>query len=177
VGISLAAGSKRDSTRRAVWFAVTCALLAAAPDLDLLVRGAHRTWSHSFFSVGVVFGLTVAVTLVAFGRVRWPIAAACAASWATHILLDYFGADPGRPAGLQLFWPFDRSYFMSPVAIFRATERHEPLSAFAIEMNALALALELALIGPLTVLAYLRRKRQTTPGNNATPPDGALTDR
>ena len=65
---------------------IAYAAVGLAPDLDLLV-GAHSTYTHSVGAVGLVF-------LAAFAASKRPrAAAAVAAAWASHLLLDWLGSD------------------------------------------------------------------------------------
>lgn len=156
--IALSANQRRVWNRAWAKVAVVCAVLAAAPDLDLLFPRGHRTMTHSFFAVGLVFVIALAVTARA-GRPHWRVTVACTLAYATHLLTDYFGADYGTPSGLQLFWPWNAAYFRSEWSIFRTTERHDPLSSFAIKVNAAALAQEILVVGPILLLAWWRRRR------------------
>lgn len=156
---SFAADQRKQATRRWPYLTLTCMALAAAPDLDLLY-GGHRMFTHSVAAVGVVWLATALITRGVTGRVDWRVTIACALAYGSHLLLDYFGADYGTPAGLQLFWPW-HEYFKSDLELFRSTERHAPFSAFAIEMNARALAQEVLILGPPLLLAWLRRRRRS----------------
>ncbi len=49
---------------------------------------------------------------------------------------------------------------MSDWPLFLATERFAPFSAFAMAINAKALARELLLLGPVLLVLWLRRRRQ-----------------
>jgi membrane-bound metal-dependent hydrolase YbcI (DUF457 family) len=159
-----------------------CALLAAAPDLDLFVPHFHRSATHSVLSAAVVFIVAAAVTdgvtrLRAAryggqarvrdarygsgghsgGHARWRVAMLCAIAWATHSVLDWLGADSFVPVGVQLLWPFDHRYFISGWDIFPETERYRPLSAFAIQKNVRALVTELGILGTAAGALWLIR--------------------
>ena len=139
-------------------FVLACAFLAAAPDLDLLVPGTHRRFSHSLFAAGLVMLAAWAITRVRSGRAEWRVVTACTLATASHLLIDYYSADPGTPSGLQLFWPW-QGWLKSNWALFLATERFAPFTAFAMAINAQALARELLVLGPLCLVAWLRRRR------------------
>ena len=71
---------------------LACAVLAAAPDLDLLFGRFHRTMTHSLLSVAVVAAVAGLVAV----RARLPVTRVvlmCAAAWATHLLLDWLAVD------------------------------------------------------------------------------------
>ena len=159
VAIAFAADQRQELSRRWRRIAVACALLAAAPDLDLLYPGGHRMMTHSLFAVGVVFLGSAATSRGLAGRVDWQMALACTLAYGSHLLTDYLGVDYGPHAGLQLLWPWSGEWFISDWALFRGTERHHPLSSFAIITNLRALAQEALVIGPLFLLAWLRRRR------------------
>lgn len=139
--------------------AVACAVLAAAPDLDLLIPGFHRTATHSLFAVGVVLVATLALTGRA-GRPNWRVALLCAFAYATHLVTDYFGVDDGTPAGIQLLWPWGTGYYKSAWSLFLTTERDDPLSMLAMRVNAMAFVRESVVLLPLLGLAWLRRRRR-----------------
>jgi membrane-bound metal-dependent hydrolase YbcI (DUF457 family) len=126
-------------SRTAVW---VLAAIGVAADLDLLA-GAHRGISHSL-GAAVVTGL---VTFALTRSVRW--AAAGAAAWGSHVLLDWLGADAWPPLGIPALWPFANTYYRAPVTIFPAVSRQYWLGARFVYFNALALAVELAILLPL----------------------------
>jgi membrane-bound metal-dependent hydrolase YbcI (DUF457 family) len=132
---------------------IVCAGLAAAPDLDLFVRHAHRTFSHSLTAVAVVMIMSIVVT----GRVTrrlggrssvW-LVAACTVAYASHILLDWLATDPHVPRGLQILWPFSDRWFISELDIFRGTARQRILSPQSIRTNMLAVLQEIAILGTI----------------------------
>jgi membrane-bound metal-dependent hydrolase YbcI (DUF457 family) len=167
-GADLVPGNRawRTAPPSAAWYrragnglTVTCAALAAAPDLDLAVREYHRSVTHSVTAVAVV-GLIAAFVAARRHRPVARVAAMCAGAWATHLLLDWLAVDRlYYPYGIQLFWPFDRRWFISRLDIFVGTERHNILGAAAIEQNAVAIGQELLLLLPIVVMLWLIRKR------------------
>ena len=135
---------------------LACAALALAPDFDLLIRGLHRSTTHSFVSVAVV----AAVAGLVAARARLPvarIACMCAGAWATHMLLDWLAVDPSTPKGIQALWPFDDRWFMSNWEVFPGTERRRIFSGPSIRMNLTALVRELAVMLPLVLGLWLVR--------------------
>jgi membrane-bound metal-dependent hydrolase YbcI (DUF457 family) len=128
-------------------------VLAAAPDLDLLFDGAHRTITHSLVSVVIVAAIA---GLVAW-RARLPIGRStfmCAAAWATHILLDWASADQSTPRGIQMLWPFDDRWFISGWDIFVGAERRQVFSAATMKRNLRAIAQEVAILAPVVVVLW-----------------------
>ncbi len=147
-----------------------CAALAALPDADLLVPGAHRTATHSLTAAVIVFivvfivaaFVTGQVTATGPGRARRPaIATAAIASlaYASHLLLDWLGADNFPPRGIQLFWPFSHRWYISDLDVFRQTARQHFLTAPIIRQNIVAVAQELALLLPLLLAIWWVRRR------------------
>jgi membrane-bound metal-dependent hydrolase YbcI (DUF457 family) len=121
--------------------------------------------THSIFAVAAVAIATiVAVALTGKvipgdpGRRRnafaWRIVVACTAAYASHLLLDWLGADPTPPYGLQLLWPFSDRWFISNLDLFRGTARIRLFSATSMRMNALAIVQEVAILGPFALLAW-----------------------
>jgi membrane-bound metal-dependent hydrolase YbcI (DUF457 family) len=124
-------------------------VLGAGADLDLLV-GMHRGASHS---VGAA-ALTFLVVWILTRDVRWAAAAACA--WASHVLLDWLGTDTSAPMGELALWPFSREYYESGAHLFPAISRRYWLAEFWV-YNLKALAIELAILGPIAWVATRRR--------------------
>jgi len=145
------AGNVRPASRRLV---VACAALAALPDADLILPGAHRTATHSFTAVFVVFIIAASVT----GQVtRWRTAAVCAAAYASHLLLDWLGVDRFPPPGIQLFWPWHDGWYISGWDVFRQTLRQQLWSPPNIRENLLAIAQEIAILAPILLVLWLIR--------------------
>ena len=141
--------------------------LAAAPDLDLLVHGTHRTATHSVTAMLLVTIVAAAVTgqvtplrasRVA-GHARWRIALLCGLSYGSHLLLDWLGVDNYPPRGIELLWPFSDRWFISDLDLFRQTARQDFLTAPIIRQNLLAIAQECLILLPiLAVIWWARRK-------------------
>src|SRR5262249_5523458 len=124
------AGDGLNRRSSSVRFVATCALIAAAPDLDLLLPHWHRSVTHSVTAAAAVFIVAILVTRrvrrraqntrASFGEARqdaagfpvpWRVALLCAAAWASHPFLDWLGKDTLPPYGVQIFWPFDVRFF------------------------------------------------------------------
>jgi len=137
-----------------------CATLAAAPDLDLLVHGAHRMATHSVTAALAVTIVAAAVT----GKVtRWRTALLCGVSYASHLLLDWLSADNFPPRGIQLFWPFSDRWFISDIEVFRQTARQQFLTAPIIRQNLIAVAQELLILLPVLAAIWWVRMRHAAP--------------
>jgi membrane-bound metal-dependent hydrolase YbcI (DUF457 family) len=139
---------------------LACAGLAVAPDLDFLYPPIHRTMTHSLSALGLV---VVATGLIAW-RVRrndvWYTAVACAFAYASHLGLDWLGSDTKLPAGIQLFWPFSNTWFISSLGVFRATDLRGFFRLRVIVSNALAVLRELLILTPISLCAWWLRNRR-----------------
>ena len=155
----IAAPSASRYERAGNGLTLACAVLAAAPDLDLLFGRFHRTVTHSLISVAVVAivaGLVAArarVARSAFTR----IVIMCAAAWATHLLMDWLSADQSTPRGIQLLWPFDGRWFISGWDVFVGSERHQFFNAATMRRNIEAIAQEAVLLIPIVMVLWLVR--------------------
>ena len=156
-------------TRVSARLTLVCATLAALPDVDLIVPGTHRTVTHSI-------GATILVTIIAAGvtgwvtrkragtprsprlpREIWRTAFICGLAYASHLLLDWLGADPNPPSGIQALWPFSHEWFISPWTVFPGTERRHFFTMAALATNFRALAVEIGLLAPIVGLLGWRR--------------------
>jgi membrane-bound metal-dependent hydrolase YbcI (DUF457 family) len=135
---------------------LACAGLAALPDADLLLPIGHRTVTHSLGAV-VAVGLFMIVAAAVTGKVTGRIALTCVAAYASHLLLDWLQADPTPPYGLQLLWPISSTWFLSGWNVFRATDRRHFLELATMKRNAVAVAQELVVLGPLVAALWLVR--------------------
>jgi membrane-bound metal-dependent hydrolase YbcI (DUF457 family) len=154
----------RTASRFASWYAragngltLGCACLAVAPDIDLVFLPfnpqGHRTVTHSVGAVLFV-GLVAAVMAL---RARRPVARVvlmCAAAYATHLLIDWMGADNFPPRGVQLLWPFSHAWYISDWDVFRQTARRQITSPTIIRLNLLAIAQETAILLPIVVALW-----------------------
>lgn len=149
---------------------VACAILAVAPDLDLILPETHRTGTHSFVAVALVTIVAIAVTGKVTGdrlgdrprdcpRVRPLIVAALVLAFASHLLLDWLAVDPTPPHGIQLLWPFSSDWYISGLDIFRGTARRNLFTARTTWINATAIAQELAILGPIAWVTWRLRRR------------------
>src|SRR5262249_21119126 len=154
VGVAWLGGAP---VRRPDPLVLTCAALAAAPDLDLLLPGPHRGATHSIVAAVAVTIIAAAVT----GQVtRWRTALICGLSYASHLLLDWLSAHNYPPRGIQLLWPFDDRWFISDLDLFPQTARQQFLTAPIIHQNLIATAQELAIMLPVLALIWWARERR-----------------
>jgi membrane-bound metal-dependent hydrolase YbcI (DUF457 family) len=134
---------------------LACAVLAAAPDLDLLFH-SHRTVTHSIGAaafVALFAGAMAANASLPIARV----ASMCCGAYLTHLLLDWLGADATPPYGIQALWPLGDGWYISNLNIFRQTARRFFFTAPIILQNAAAIVQEIAILAPLTWAIWLVR--------------------
>jgi inner membrane protein len=167
------AGDAIDRRRSPISLVAACALLGAVADLDLLLPGYHRSFTHSLTAVAFIFIVAAAVTgevtrlrASRFGgqaggksgaQARWRVALICACAYASHLLLDWLGSDRLPPHGLQVFWPFVKRYFMSGLDVFAETERRHPFSGPTLVQNLWAAVQEVAILAPIAGALWLVR--------------------
>jgi inner membrane protein len=132
-----------------------CAAVATSPDLDLVVSQTHRTATHSVTALALVTILAIAVTGGVTAQAR--VVAALSLAYASHLLLDWLAADPTPPQGIQLLWPFSDAWYISGWDLFRGTARRNPFTPAAIELNAKAIAQEIAILGPIAWVVFRLR--------------------
>lgn len=141
---------------------LACMFLAALPDLDYLYPPIHRGPTHSIGASAIVMLIAAGVTGWTTGRIRWRIAVVCAIAHFSHIVMDWLGADPTANPGVMALWPLSDTMFISGWELFRSTWRIDPLAPGNFEHNALTLAKELAILGPVLVAIWWRRNRART---------------
>ena len=134
----------------------TYALVAAAPDLDLLV-GAHSGPTHGLGAAALAGGLAWLVLRSRRAPDAGRIALAVAAAWISHTLLDWLGTDTSPPIGIMALWPFSRDYYESPVHLFMAISRRYWLPEFWL-YNTRALVRELVILIPIVAVVMGRRR-------------------
>lgn len=139
---------------------LSCAVMAVAPDADLLVSGWHRTATHSLTATALVFIVTAVVTGKVTGRPAWRWCVALAGAHATHLLLDWLAMDPRPPSGIQVFWPFSHQFHISRLDIFPGTERRI-FKPGALLLNARSAMWELLIMGPIVTAAWWVRRTRT----------------
>ena len=136
---------------------LACAALALAPDLDILLA-THRTVTHSFGAVLVTAVASGAVAR-ALGSPAIATGALCAATVASHIVLDWLGRDSNTPRGVMALWPLSTAYFYSGVDLFAEVSRRYWKPDEFILRNALSVAREVLILGPVAVGAFWFRLR------------------
>jgi hypothetical protein len=164
IGISLepADASDRTTARRLSRFAVVSALLATAPDLDLVWPAAHRMATHGVGATLLLMIITIVVTGWVTGRVQWLWVLMVGAAHASHILLDWLGHDTRPPFGIEALWPFSDAFYVSGWDVFPPTERRVLIYPWStiVMVNLRAALFELALMGPIAALAWVARRKR-----------------
>jgi membrane-bound metal-dependent hydrolase YbcI (DUF457 family) len=158
----------QTSSKRLSSFAIVGALIAAAPDLDLLYPGFHRSITHSVGATAIVMIITAAVTGWVTGHVRWRWVWLVGAAHASHILMDWMGTDHFAPAGLEALWPFSRAFYISGWDIFPATERRLYLPD-AWMINLRAFVVEVGLMVPIAAFAFAAKRTRRSRGRTSVP--------
>jgi len=136
---------------------LACGALGGAADLDLL-WGGHRAHTHGVGAV-IFVALFAAALAVNARRPVVRVTVMCAAAYATHILLDWLGADDFAPYGIRALWPFSDRWFISGLDLFRVTQRFYMTRGEAIRTNVLAIGQEVLIVGPILVAVWLLRAK------------------
>ena len=145
---------------------LVCIALAVLPDIDLLYQPMHRAATHSIGATILVTIIAAGVTGWVTGRINWRIALVCAAAYASHIVTDWLGTDRSyAPYGIQMFWPFDKGWYISGWDVFPPVERRNPFSVATIRLDVAAAIREIVILGAVVVgirLAAQKRRRSET---------------
>jgi inner membrane protein len=168
------AGRDPDATPRARMLgplSVACAAVAVLPDLDLLFYRWHRTVTHSVGATLIVMIIAAVVTGKVTGRIGWRVVLVVGAAHASHVLLDWLGVDRLPPRGLQALWPFSQEWYISGWDIFLPTERRNALSVASLLTNLRAVIGEIAILGPIALVAWLATRRRRSPARTSVPAD------
>ena len=157
----LAARSSR--LERPLLAAVIFAGLGVVPDVDVLVEGTHRLYTHSIAAVGLVavlaaISLRAARPRIADAGSHGALVIAAAAAYGSHLLLDWLGDDRSVPIGIRALWPFTDAYVQSSVRWFPPVERRYWLPGFW-TANLRAIGWEMLVLAPLAVFAVWVRAR------------------
>lgn len=137
-----------------------CAGLAIAPDLDLVYPPIHRTMSHSISAVLLVGVIAWFLTRRTKPEAALIVGVLCGLVYASHLGLDWLGGDTKLPAGIQLLWPFSHAWFISSRSLFRATVLGGFFRPSTMLSNALAIAQELLILGPVLLGSWFLRNRR-----------------
>ncbi|SRR6266542_6281359 len=141
--------------------AIVYGLVAASPDLDLLL-GAHSGPTHGLGAAAIAGALAwVFMRSRGIGKAD-RLACAIAAAYASHTLLDWLGTDTAPPIGIMALWPVSRGYYESHLHVFMAISRRYWLPEFW-TYNLRALVRELLMLVPIVgILIWYRRPARST---------------
>jgi membrane-bound metal-dependent hydrolase YbcI (DUF457 family) len=154
-GWIVARGTRLD---RPIAAALAFACLGVVPDLDVIVEGSHRLYTHSIAAVAAI-GLVALAAVRPLGASPGRLALACALAFGSHIVLDWLGDDRSIPYGIRALWPFTDAYFQSELRWFPPVERRYWLPSFW-TANLRAIGVELLLLGPVAALAWWAARRR-----------------
>ena len=134
------------------------AALAALPDVDLLF-GMHSGPTHSLAAAAIVGLAACLLARPSAGLGRGRFAIACAAAYASHVLLDWLARDTTAPIGIMALWPFSHVHYESDLHMFGAISRRYYQGWVFVRQNAIAFIRELTILVPLLTLTILLRPR------------------
>jgi LexA-binding, inner membrane-associated putative hydrolase len=128
-----------------VWFAVA----GLVADFDLFLPLTHRGPTHSVAAAALVFACALVVLVPRDRRgIAVRLAAAVAAAYLTHVLLDWLGEDSGPPSGIMALWPFTHHYYVSGLDLFARVERRYWLPGFWRD-NVTSVLREIVILAPV----------------------------
>ena len=136
---------------------LACAALALAPDFDILLA-THRTVTHSLGAV-LLTALASGTVARALGSPALATGVLCGVSVAVHIALDWLGRDSNTPRGVMALWPISTAYFYSGVDLFAEVSRRYWKPDEFIVSNAVSVARETLILGPIAALCWWARHR------------------
>ena len=119
--------------RRLVFFLI----FANLADIDYLfgfIHGQPNLYHHQF-THSIAFAVIIAGVFAGLERVDlknrfWASFLILFAAYGSHVLIDYFTLDTTPPYGEQLFWPFDKNYYISKFSIFRDIHKGDTTGDF-----------------------------------------------
>jgi membrane-bound metal-dependent hydrolase YbcI (DUF457 family) len=161
VAIALLSSGKHSPERRLLAGSVVAACL---PDIDfgigfLLDRNVHHYFTHSV-GFTLLFGGAIYILSLAAGRDRPDFdALVLGGAYLSHVLLDLLSKDTAAPYGVQLLWPLSSEFKISPVLVFDDIWRGSLAKLFGLH-NWLAVAREVAIVGPPASVAFFWRRRR-----------------
>lgn len=133
---------------------------------------AHRGPLHSLGAAVIIAALVFVVLRPNGVRFAGRWACLLGTVYASHIFLDYFNADTGRPYGVPMFWPISGAYHISPVTIFLNIEWRDT-STWISWHHLTAVIIEVAVLLPLVLI---RRPRTGSPATTIQAPAHSMPD-
>jgi len=138
---------------------LACAVLALAPDLDIL-SASHRTLTHSAGAVAVAAVACGAIAR-AFGLPGLVFGLTCGLAVASHVALDWLGRDSNTPRGVMALWPVSTAYYYSGIDLFAEVSRRYWKPDEFILKNAVSVVREVLILGPVAAAAFWLRRQRT----------------
>jgi len=146
-------------------------VVANLPDIDYLFgffKGNpnlyHHGWTHSFVFVLVMGFVVYGICYFFIRDSALAVGLIVAGILFTHLILDYFTLDTSPPFGLQLFWPFSTSYFISSATLFGDVHKSATSVTFIQSLfvwhNLKTVLLEIVILVPVLIVFRLIRKRR-----------------
>lgn len=137
---------------------------ACFADLDFGLTFLTGQNYHHYFTHSLGFTIVFwAASLFFLRRTRRPRpsrdAALLGTAYLSHLLLDLVSKDTAAPYGLELFWPFSDTFVISPVLLFDDIWRGTLAILFGLH-NWLAVAREVAIVGPFVLAIFWWRRRR-----------------
>ncbi len=173
-GLALGRGFDDSSGRTALGVTIGCVVLAVAPDLDFLpglLQGQpvlyHQGPSHSLV-VGLALSLGATLLIRPDRRHLLRTWLLLFAAFSSHLAIDSLGPDGRPPIGMPLLWPFSDASWLAPVTLLpgvrhAASDSESARTWLAMVFswhNVRVILVEIALLGPLLIVAEgLRRRR------------------
>ncbi|MSO56206.1 MAG: metal-dependent hydrolase [Acidobacteria bacterium] len=139
--------------------ALTCAIAAVLPDLDILVD-SHRTYTHSIGAI-VIVGLMAWIAVRTLTPFSLRIALTIAAAYGSHLLLDWMGMDNSTPPGMMALWPFSSRFYISGIDFFGEVSRRYWNPDEFIIGNLRVAAWEVLALGPVAGIAWWLQHRRS----------------
>jgi len=167
-GIAVYLASRQDHARwprQEDWVLFGSTVFAAcAADLDFGIRFLAGHNYHHYFTHSLGFATIFCLAVYFFARwAKRPLpkrdAWMLGVAYLTHIVLDMFSKDTVAPFGVELLWPFSDAFTISPVLFFDDIWRGTLTALFGLH-NWLAVAREVAIVGPVVGLLWWRRRKQ-----------------
>lgn len=110
--------------------------LCNLPDIDFLpglLMGEPNRFHHGFsHTLGAAFlvALIAGIIFHLWKEKFWAVTIVTFFSYYSHVFMDYFTEDFRLPFGVMLLWPFDSTYYISKVLIFKKVFRSDLSSTF-----------------------------------------------
>lgn len=142
-------------------------------DADFVVAqfSSARYLQHHFFSHSIPFAIVIGLLcygIAAAANIQQKARTAFLlfSAYTSHLLLDYMTEDGSKPYGIPLLWPFTEEHFVSPLMLFYSIHRGQWHDIFG-PHNLLALIVEIAITGPLALLAYVMARNRLSRGKTS----------